>query len=167
MAFGKKKKTEEPGFGEPAAATAKSKKPLLVMVVVIAAVIVFTCTLAFGKKIMAKDNKVKAPVVVEKGTIVDLDEFLVNLNDEGSDHFLKVTLALEFTKKSGKTTESLKDDTARVRDAVLDALSTKSRADVSSIGGKDKLKQEIKDSVNKELGDKEVLNVYYVNFVTQ
>lgn len=164
MASGNKK-TDEAGLGE-SASEPKSKKPLLIMVLVVVAVVVFTCTLAFGKKIMAKDNK-PAPVVVEKGTIVDLDEFLVNLTDEGSDHFLKVTLALEFTKKSGKTADSMKDDAAEVRDAVLQVLSVQSRADVSSLDGKEKLKQEIKDSVNKQLGDKEVLNVYYVNFVTQ
>ena len=164
MADGKKK-AEEQGFGEPAAAETKSKKPMLIMVLVVVAVVVFTCTLAFGKKIMAKDKKTK--VVAEKGTIIPLDEFLVNLSDPGSDHFLKVSLALEFTKKSGKTAENIKEDSAQLRDAVLQALSTKTRDAISSDAGKSKLKTEIKDDVNKALGDDQVLNVYYTNFVTQ
>jgi len=165
MALGKKK-TEEQGFGEPVAPEAKSKKPMLIMVLVVVAVVVFTCTLAFGKKIMAKD-KGKKTVVVEKGTIIPLDEFLVNLTDSGSDHFLKVALALEFTKKSGKTPETIKEDSPRLRDAVLAVLGTKSRDDIAKVDGRVKLKDEIKTNVNKALGDDEVLNVYYTNFVTQ
>jgi len=166
MALGKKKNTEEQGFGEPAAAETKSKKPMLIMVLVVAAVVVFTCTLAFGKKIMAKDRGKTKPVV-EKGTIIPLDEFLVNLNDPGSDHFLKVSLALEFTKKSGKTTETVKEDAPRLRDAVLAVLTGESRDDVTKAGGHEALKKLIKDNVNHALGDDEVLNVYYTNFVTQ
>jgi len=165
MALGKKK-SEEQGFGEPIAAETKSKKPMLIMVLVVVAVIVFTCTLAFGKKIMAKDKNKKA-VVAEKGTIIPLDEFLVNLNDPGSDHFLKVSLALEFTKKSGKTAETIKEEAPRLRDAVLGVLTAESRDDVTKAGGHENLKKLIKDNVNKALGDDEVLNVYYTNFVTQ
>lgn len=169
MAFGKKKSTEEIPAGDAALETSETggkKKPLMFIVLAVAAVVVFTCTLAFGKKISAKDNGKKA-VVVEKGSIIELDEFLVNLTDEGSDHFLKITLALEFTKESGKTAESFKEDAPEVRDAVLSVLCRKSRADVSTDIGKDKMKDEIKDAVNKELGQPEVMNVYYVNFVTQ
>jgi flagellar FliL protein len=164
MAVGKNKGQED-SSGE--ATEPKQKKPvMMIMVLVIAAVLVFTCTLVFGKKISAKDNKHKTPVV-EKGTIIPLDEFLVNLTDDGNDHFLKVSLALEFTKASGKSAETMKEDAPRVRDAVLSVLSTKSRADVSTTIGREKLKNDIKASVNQALGDDEVLNVYFVNFVTQ
>jgi len=166
MALGKKK-AEEQGEGSAEDNGGSKKKPLMFIILAVAAILVFTCTLAFGKKISAKDNGGKKQVVVEKGTIIPLDEFLVNLTDAGSDHFLKVTVALEFTKASGKSGESFKEDAPRVRDAVLAVLTNKSRADVSTDLGREKMKAEIKDSVNEALGDKEVLNVYYVNLVTQ
>ncbi len=59
--------------------------------------------------------------------MLTLDEFLVNLADPGSDHFLKVTVGLELDKDKGKTPETLKDDTPLIRDAVLSSLASKTR----------------------------------------
>ena len=113
--------------------------------------------------------KSKAPDVkkVEKGPVLTLDEFLVNLADAGSDHFLKVTVGLELDKSKGKTPETLKDDTPLIRDAVLSSLSSKTRDEIGPQSGRDKLKLEIKKKVNEALGEDDVQGVYFTNFVTQ
>jgi flagellar protein FliL len=144
----------------------KKKNPMMmIMIMVVVAAVVFTVVFVVGKKVSAKSKP--ATAVVERGTMIELDEFLVNLADPGNDHFMKVTIDLEVTKKSGKTTETMKDDVPRVRDAVLTAMGGKLRDDVSTNAGRDKLKADIKSRVNAALGDPIVMNVYFANFVTQ
>ena len=54
-----------------------------------------------------------------------------------------------------------------IRDAVLTSLGSKTRDEVSSGTGRDKLKVDIKKKVNAALGEDDVDDVYFSNFVTQ
>jgi flagellar basal body-associated protein FliL len=111
-----------------------------------------------------KDAKKSEKLSEEVGAKMTLEEFLVNLAG-GGEHYLKATLALGLAK--GESEEKLKEELAPIRDAILSALSSKDLKDVSSESGKDKLKMEIVDKVNKELRTKKVLKVYFLTFATQ
>ncbi len=154
------KKTAEKGE-----AAAKKKPPMFIIVIVVA-LVALVGSFVVGKSVSAKgkDGEKKK---VEKGPVIVLDEFLVNLGDPGGDHFLKVTVGLELTKKSGKTAESMKEEIAPVRDAVLSSLSSKTRESLAPPAGREKLKAEIMKKVNDEFGEKLVQGVYFTNFVTQ
>ncbi len=154
----KTEKKEEPAGGK--------KKPPMMIIMAVFAVVVLGAAFFMVQKAGAKS---KAPEVkkVEKGPVLTLDEFLVNLADAGSDHFLKVTVGLELDKAKGKTPEALKDDTPLIRDAVLSSLSSKTRDEIGPQPGRDKLKLEIKKKVNEALGEDDVQGVYFTNFVTQ
>ncbi len=147
------------------AAGAKKGPPMMVIMAVFA-VIVLGAAFMMVQKASAKQKGGEAKKV-EKGPVVTLDEFLVNLSDPGSDHFLKVTVGLELDKEKGKTAESLKDVTPEIRDAVLSSLSSETRDQVAPESGREKLKAQIKKKVNEALGEDDVKNVYFTNFVTQ
>ncbi len=147
------------------AAGAKKGPPMMVIMAVFA-VIVLGAAFVMVQKASAKQKGGEAKKV-EKGPVVTLDEFLVNLSDPGSDHFLKVTVGLELDKEKGKTAESLKDVTPEIRDAVLSSLSSETRDQVAPESGREKLKAQIKKKVNEALGEEDVKNVYFTNFVTQ
>jgi flagellar FliL protein len=147
------------------AAGAKKGPPMMIIMAVFA-VIVLGAAFMVVQKASAK-QKGGAVKKVEKGPVMTLDEFLVNLSDPGSDHFLKVTVGLELDKSKGKTAESLKEQTPEIRDAILSSLSSETRDQVAPESGRQKLKAQIKKNVNAALGEDDVQNVYFTNFVTQ
>lgn len=142
------------------------KGPPMMVIMAVFAVVVLGAAFFMVQKASAKQKggDVKK---VEKGPVLSMDEFLVNLADPGSDHFLKVTVGLELDKAKGKTPESLKEDTPLIRDAVLSSLSSKTRDQIAPESGREKLKAEIKKKVNAALGEDDVQGVYFTNFVTQ
>ena len=148
------------------AAGAKKGPPMMIIMAVFA-VVVLGAAFMMVQKASAKQKDGSAVKKVEKGPVMTLDEFLVNLSDPGSDHFLKVTVGLELDKSKGKTAESLKEETPAIRDAVLTALSSQTRDQVTPIKGREKLKADIKKNVNEALGEDDVQDVYFTNFVTQ
>jgi flagellar FliL protein len=151
---------------KPAEAVAKKKSPILIIVAVIALVAIIG-GLVVGKTVFAKSKSGSKKQPVVPGPVMPLDEFLVNLSDPSGDHFLKVTMALELDPKSGKTPDALKDRIAPIRDAVLTALCTQSRAQVSTLTGRTQLKGDIRSDINTALGEPDVRSVYFSDFVTQ
>ncbi len=143
------------------------KKPPMMIIMAVFAVAVLGGAFFMVHSASAKAKPAHEKKKVEKGPVLTLDEFLVNLADPGSDHFLKVTVGLELDKAKGKTPESLKEESPLIRDAVLTSLSSKTRDDIASIKGREKLKADIKKSVNEGLGEDDVQGVYFTNFVTQ
>ena len=140
----------------------------MMIIMAVFAVVVLGAAFMMVQKASAKQKEGSTEVKkVEKGPVMTLDEFLVNLSDSGSDHFLKVTVGLELDKEKGKTAESLKETTPEIRDAILSSLSSQTRDAVAPESGREKLKAEIKKKVNEALGEDDVKNVYFTNFVTQ
>ncbi len=149
------------------AAPAKKGPPMMIIMAVFA-VVVLGAAFMMVQKASAKQKEGSTEVKkAEKGPVMTLDEFLVNLSDPGSDHFLKVTVGLELDKSKGKTAESLKETTPEIRDAILSSLSSQTRDQVAPESGREKLKAQIKKNVNAALGEEDVQNVYFTNFVTQ
>ena len=148
-----------------AAAEGGKKKPPMIIIMAVFAVVVLGAAFFVVQKASAKQKGgVKK---VEKGPVMTLDEFLVNLSDPGSDHFLKVTVGLELDKSKGKTPEALKEDVPAIRDAVLTSLSSETRDQIAPESGREKLKIQIRKNVNTALGEDDVQNVYFTNLVTQ
>ena len=99
------------------------------------------------------------------GTMVPLETFLVNIDDEGTTRFLKTSLTLEVT--GDDVEEEVKKRLPQVRDAVLLLLSSKSFADIRTYEGKFLLREEILDLLNGMLVTGKVKNVYFTEFVVQ
>ena len=116
------KKTEE----KKEEAGGKKKGPPMMIIMAVFAVVVLGAAFFMVQKASAKQKTTEVKKV-EKGPVLSLDEFLVNLADPGSDHFLKVTVGLELDKAKGKAPEALKEDTPLIRDAVLSSLASKTR----------------------------------------
>ena len=95
--------------------------------------------------------------------ILPLETFIVNLQVKGS--FLKATIQLEFTEPQLPPT--VESDIPKVRDAIIRILSSKSSADILTSEGKEKLREEIKNSVNEALGAEDVTQIYFTEFIIQ
>jgi flagellar FliL protein len=99
---------------------------------------------------------------------MNLDSFLVNLADADATRFVKVTFRLGLNEaKLG--TELAEDPVflAATRDAIILCLSAKTSDDLLSNEGKEKLKVEIRERVNKIIEKGKVVDVYIMDFVVQ
>lgn len=131
---------------------------------------------------------------IERGIIVDLGDFILNLCDEAQKKYLKVNVAIEVTQKE---TDFAKEETAKsgghghgeapapadpmdaiqkemaqfkpaIRDAVITNLSSKTSSELASAAGKELAKEQIANDINSILGgEREVLRVSFGQFIIQ
>ncbi len=99
------------------------------------------------------------------GPMFPLDQFIVNLLTQSGRRYLKATVNLELSDEA--LTAELQSKEAVVTDTVINILSSKSLEEISTIKGKEKLKQEIKERINEYLVDGQVKGVYFTQFVIQ
>lgn len=130
---------------------------------------------------------------IQKGIIVDLGDFILNLCDENAKKFLKVNVAIEVSKKDtdfpeepakgggghGHGESAPADPMAAIqaemnqykpaiRDAVITNLSSKTSSELATAAGKELSKEQITNDINAILGgEREVLRVSFGQFIIQ
>lgn len=141
------------------------------------------------------DESASAEDEIQRGIILDLGDFIVNLCDEAQKKYLKVNVAIEVTQKE---TDFPKEEEASksgghghgaapapvdpmeaiqkemnqykpaIRDAVITNLSSKTSAELASAAGKELSKEQISNDINNILaGEREVLRVSFAQFIIQ
>ena len=132
---------------------------------------------------------------VQKGIIVDLGDFILNLCDESQKKYLKVNVALEVTKKDTDFPEQVETKGGghgghgeaaapvdpmeaiqkemnqykpAIRDAIITNLSSKTSSELATAAGKELAKEQITNDLNSILaGDREILRVSFGQFIIQ
>ncbi|NJB67944.1 flagellar FliL protein [Desulfobaculum xiamenense] len=97
--------------------------------------------------------------------LVTLPTFVVNLADPLGRRYLKLTLSVEVANK--ESAEVLGKSEAKVRDAIILLLSSKTFSELSSIDAKLELKDEIVKRLNQIMGGSSILRVYFTEMVVQ
>lgn len=129
----------------------------------------------------------------QKGFVVDLGDFILNLSDVAPRKYLKVNVALELSSKpEDEVAEPAKKEGGKeggegggaaaaspldaqmeqfkpaMRDAIITNLSSKTSAELSTIAGKELAKEQITEAINSIFaGDREVLRVSFGQFIIQ
>ena len=133
---------------------------------------------------------------IERGLIVDMGEFTMNLADASPRRYLKVNVALEVSKTetdraalkaSHEPTggghghgsapavdplKSIEEEMAQykpaIRDAVITTLSSKTSNELATVPGKELAKEQIAEAVDAIFnGDREVMRVSFGQFIIQ
>lgn len=129
-------------------APAKKKKPILIIAIVVLVLLVGGGAAAWfllgGKHAEEEVEASKPPVYVT------LEPFTVNLTSEASDRYLQVGIDLKVSAPDieGKVKLHLPE----IRNGILLLLTSKKVDDLASIEGKNTLREEIRDIVNKAIG---------------
>ena len=129
-------------------APAKKKKPILIIAIVVLVLLVGGGAAAWfllgGKHAEEEVDASKPPVYVT------LEPFTVNLTSEASDRYLQVGIDLKVSAPDieGKVKLHLPE----IRNGILLLLTSKKVDDLASIEGKNTLREEIRDIVNKAIG---------------
>lgn len=107
-----------------------------------------------------------APTEVK--SVLHLEGFVVNLAGEGANGYLRigVDLGLGVELKEGQL-EKGPMPTARLRDAILSVLSTRSVAELLTAEGKTKLKADMLASINEKVPEVACQEIYFTEFLVQ
>jgi flagellar FliL protein len=101
----------------------------------------------------------------EIGPMYPMDKFIVNLYTEGSDRYIKTSINFELGSEELSAELDLKQPL--IRDIVIKTLSAKTYEEISTIRGKENLKDDIVMQVNQVLSDGQVNNIFFTDFVIQ
>lgn len=99
------------------------------------------------------------------GILYPLDTFTVNLKSDSGRRYLKVTMSLEL--EGEELSLELDNKSPVLRDRVIRILTSKSLEEISSKKGKQKVSDQIMDTLNAMLSDGRILGIYFTEFVIQ
>ena len=99
------------------------------------------------------------------GPMYPMTQFVVNLLSDSGNRFLKVAVDLELS--DAKLQPEMDHKKSLVRDIIIRTFSSKTFEEISTLKGKDKLKQEVIDKINEKLTDGHIRNIYFTDFVVQ
>lgn len=99
------------------------------------------------------------------GPMYPLDKFTVNLLSQNGSRYLVAKIDLE--QENPEMTPELDTKVSLIRDIIISILSSKTVEEISTPKGKEKLKEEIIDQINKYLEDGEIKRIYFTNFIIQ
>ncbi len=99
------------------------------------------------------------------GPMVDINEFIVNIISEESNHYVKAALTLELDNEA--VTEEVKKRMPQVRDSILLLVGNKTYDELQDLQGKRQLKAELKSKINAVLQTGSVKSIYFTDFVVQ
>jgi flagellar protein FliL len=99
------------------------------------------------------------------GILYPLDTFTVNLKSDAGRRYLKVTMSLEL---EGEELSLELDAKAPVlRDRIIRILTSKTLEEISSKKGKQKVSDQIMDTLNAMISDGRIKGIYFTEFVIQ
>jgi len=101
----------------------------------------------------------------EIGQMYPMSSFVVNLYSESGSRYLKTTLNLELASED--LAMELDAKVPLIRDIIIKTLSAKTYEEISTIKGKENLKDEIVIGINEVVSDGHVNNIFFTDFVIQ
>ncbi|MGE4234021.1 MAG: flagellar basal body-associated FliL family protein [Bacteriovoracia bacterium] len=102
--------------------------------------------------------------LADSGKILPLDPFTVNLasNVGSTPRYIRLNVSIELEKGAQEKEFDVKRP--RVRDTIINLLNSKKASELSSVDGREQLKDEIKKTVNSFMLQSKVKDVYFTNF---
>lgn len=97
------------------------------------------------------------------GYAIPLDYFLVNLAEDQGHKLFKVEM--EFDVDSAAVQEEINKRMPQVRDIIIILLSSRNYSQISTPKGKERLKEEIRDTVNSFLTKGKINKVLFTRFI--
>jgi len=101
----------------------------------------------------------------EIGILYPLDTFTVNLKSDAGRRYLKVTMSLEL--EGEELSLELDAKSPVLRDRIIRILTSKTLEEISSKKGKQKVSQQIMDTLNLMISDGDIRGIYFTEFVIQ
>jgi flagellar FliL protein len=162
----KETKEVEEESGEEQAEEPPKKSKLKLIIIISAAVAVVAAGAVGGffffTKAKPKSTLPPKPVVA---AIWPMEAFVINIADTNGERYLKVVIQLEIS--DSQIIPDLEQLKPRLRDSILDLLTSKAYKDLMDQAGKQRLREDLAGRVNNILERGKVTKVYFTEFVIQ
>lgn len=180
---------EDVSTEEEAPAEKKSSNILMIIIIVVLVLIIILGAVAFfllsggdedvqqrtpqtqersvskPKKSAMSSNMDDSRQLNEIGILYPLDTFTVNLKSDAGRRYLKVTMSLEL--EGAELSLELDAKSPVIRDRVIRILTSKTLEEISSKKGKQKVSNQIMDTLNAMITDGTIRGIYFTEFVIQ
>jgi flagellar FliL protein len=115
-----------------------------------------------------KGEAEKIAELLEKGAVLPLEPFVVNLADIEAARYLriKITLMIDDKEKLSHVVENMALQ-QKVRDVILQSLTAKTSKDLINEEGKNKLRHELQEKIMVYFHDPKLVDVMFTEFVIQ
>ena len=154
----------------------KSRKLIIIIaaaVVLLAGIAAAVYFLVLRKEPPPEEQKAEQVKMIEPaakeeadiGPMVNIDEFIVNIISQDTNHYVKASLTLELNNE--KALEEAQQRMPQIRDAILLLVGNKTFEELQDLQGKKQLKAELKSRINSFLKTGRVKNIYLTDFVVQ
>ncbi|SUY47474.1 flagellar protein FliL [Clostridium putrefaciens] len=145
-------------------------KTLKIIIIILLVLVLLGGGIFAGIFLFSKDNTkgstAQATEIKVEEKTYSLDDFLVNLSDEGGKHYLKINISLGYDVENKKLEKELDSKKDVMRDSVISILRNKKSTDVT-IKGTEDLKKEILDIINPLLNNGKLTNIYFKELIFQ
>src|SRR6185436_10292263 len=123
---------------------------------------------AAGPEDAAKKKEQEVAEAIERGGVVPLEAFVVNLADPDSARYLRIKVSLMVDNKS-KVQEIIENQalTLKLKDVILQTLSRKTSQELINEEGKKKLRAEIQEGIGPYFKEPKLTDVMFTEFVIQ
>lgn len=113
-----------------------------------------------------KPTVIKVKEETKEATLV-MDEFLVNLSDEGGKRYIKTKIVIAY-EESKELPPELEEKKARMRDAINVVLRNQKAVDLNkNEAGIETLRKDIMTRINAMLNKGKITNVYFYDILVQ
>lgn len=120
-----------------------------------------------AEKPEAKEEE-RVAEMLEKGAVLPLEPFVVNLADTEAARYLRIKISLMIDNKSKlKELEENQALQLKVRDVILQSLTAKTSQDLINEEGKNKLRHEIQEKAAVYFREPKLVDVMFTEFVIQ
>lgn len=99
------------------------------------------------------------------GPIIQLDPFLVNLDEPGSNRYLKAVIQLEVDTPEAEA--EVKNRAVQLRDLVITYLSSLTYSQTQGVVNKDIIRTTLIKQINKTMASGKISKLYFTEFVIQ
>lgn len=113
----------------------------------------------------SNSNTIDSRKLNDIGILYPLDTFTVNLKSDQGRRYLKATISLELN--GAELSIELDNKSPVIRDRIIRILSSKTLEEISSKKGKQKVSDQIIDTMNAMIVDGNVKGIYFTEFVIQ
>ncbi len=117
------------------------------------------------KRAPSSSNMEDSRLLSDIGILYPLDTFTINLKSDAGRRYLKTTMSLELDNSNLSLELDAKSPV--VRDRVIRILTSKTLEEISSKRGKQKVSEQIMDTLNAMISDGTIKGIYFTEFVIQ
>ncbi|MGL4664326.1 MAG: flagellar basal body-associated FliL family protein, partial [Clostridium butyricum] len=104
---------------------------------------------------------------VVENAYVDLEEFTVNLADEGGKRYFKGELSVGYDKSNKKMAEEITANTVVIRDTIIFYFKGQKADFINNINNEQKIKDDLIVAINKQLQKGKITDIRFKNMIVQ